>query len=1140
MKYLATPIDRMAPEYDVVIVGSGYGGAVTASRLARAGLRVCVLERGEEFQPGDFPESPAESLREFQVDLPARKMGSPTGLFDFRINPDISVLSGCGLGGTSLINANVAIEPDPRAWLDPIWPEAIRADLETRIQDGLQHARDMLRPMPYPETREAPYKLRALEKSAQFMGQRSYRLPIVVNFEDRINHVGIEQAGCNDCGNCVGGCNTGAKNTLVMNYLPDARNHGAEIFTRTRVSRVEKRGNHWLVRFDLLEPGHKSFGAAGLFVVADSVILAAGSLGSTEILLRSRDSGLQVSDRLGHGFTGNGDVLGFAYNADLPIHGVGVGSVRGHTGPGPCITGVIDLREGRPLYDGMVIEEGAIPSTLGPILATSMFLAARMVGHDTDVGYGDFAQEKLRELQALIPGGSTGSIGNTQTFLVMAHDDSQGHIHLVDDRARISWPGVGRQNVFERVYQELTRATAGVGGTYIKNPMWSRIAGDSLVTVHPLGGCGMGETAELGVVDHRGQVFAGRSGGAVHEGLYVCDGSVIPRSLGVNPFLTISTLAERTAAIMAEERGVQIQYEERPKPKPVEQRHLGVTFTETMRGFFAANPQLDYQDAAELGKARDSRLEFTMTVTCSDLSAMLKSPDHSAHMHGTVWIPAICPEPMSVTRGEFELLTTDADEIRSRRMSYRMPLLAPDGRHYFLHGFKRIHDDGGIDLWSDTTTLFVTLYDGENEQAPVLGRGKLTIHPRDFAKQMRTFKVTGAGSLARRLGAAAEFGRFFAGSLYDTYGGILSRRTVLDPDAQPRIRRELRVEAPAVHVFHTTDGVALKLVQYGGGAGLPVMLVPGLGMSGTMFSLDTVNTNLVEYLHEAGHDVWVFDHRATIDLPASDGHFTADHVVDHDYPAALARIRELTGMPQVDVVALGFGSLSLLMAMVNGLEGVRSAVCCQAGLHVAVPPVARQKAGLHLPGMLRALGGDSLSAATGHGWRSRLFDASLRLIPVEAEERCASPVCRRITFMYGHAYEHDQLNVATHEALHELFGVVNLHVFEHLSKMVRAGHAVRADRAESYLRNLNRLAVPITFLHGGDNGCFLPESTVETARVLAEANGAEFYRHQIIPDYGDTDFMIGKNAVRDVFPHILAHLRAVAGTAASKPVAVLQ
>ncbi|MBT6696853.1 MAG: GMC family oxidoreductase, partial [Gemmatimonadales bacterium] len=302
MSNLATPIEQLAREYDVVVVGSGYGGAIAASRFARAGRRVCLLERGEERHPGDFPENSAEGLREIQADSPDRRIGSSTARFDLHINPDISVLSGCGLGGTSLINANVAIPPDERVWADPLWPDAIRADVQHGVAQGVRRAQEMLRPTPLPSD-QSPPKLQAMEKSAQAMGARFERLPITVNFEDRINHVGVEQPACNSCGNCVGGCNVGAKNTLMMNYLPDARNHGAEIFTCTAVRRVERRGTRWVVHFDLLEAGPKRFNAPGLFVAADVVVLAAGSLGSTEILLRSRESGLPVSDRLGKGFT---------------------------------------------------------------------------------------------------------------------------------------------------------------------------------------------------------------------------------------------------------------------------------------------------------------------------------------------------------------------------------------------------------------------------------------------------------------------------------------------------------------------------------------------------------------------------------------------------------------------------------------------------------------------------------------------------------------------------------------------------------------------------------------------------------------------------------------------------------------------
>jgi len=1129
MTYLADSIDRMAREYDVVIVGSGYGGAISASRLARAGLKVCLLERGEERQPGDFPESPTEGFREMQVDFPDRRIGSATAMFDFRVNPDISVLQGCGLGGTSLINANVAVAPDPRVWSDPRWPAALRADVETRVADGMRRATEMLGAKPMPAELSPP-KTQAMEKSAEAMGKPFVRLPIAVTFEDGVNHVGVEQLACNSCGNCVGGCNRGSKNTLLANYLPDARNHGAEIFTSTSVRQVERKGNRWVVRFDQLDAGAARFGGSGMFVSAEIVILAAGSLGSTEILLRSRAAGLSMSDRLGHGFTGNGDVLGFAYNTDQYIGGVGVGSAPTATPPGPCITSMIDLRATERLDDGMIIEEGAIPSSLTPILATSLLLASRLVGRDTDSGLADFASETYREIQAFVPGGSTGAVGNTQTYLVMAHDDAGGQVELVDDRARISWEGCGKQPIFGQINEELLRATAALGGTYIKNPLWTDRTGNSLVTVHPLGGCIMAESAEGGVVDHRGRVFSSTSGSEVYEGLYVSDGSVIPRALGVNPFLTISALAERTAALIAEDRGVQVTYDLPSRQSaPARARSVGVQFTEAMRGHFSPDPTLDYAQGAETGVAAGSTLEFVITVASDDLDEMLRSPSHRARIHGIVTAPALSPEPLSVTNGTFQLLVKDPDDPRARRMVYKLPLAVSDGRQFYLSGFKRIrNDERGLDLWADTTVLFITVHDGADENAPVVGRGVLKIQPRDFSKQLRTFKITNAGSVARRLKGAADFGRFFAGALYDTYGGVLAKRSVLDPDAPPRVLRELRTEPPETHFFSTDDGVGLRLVRYQGGDRGPVLLVHGFGTAGRVFSLDTVDVNLVEYLHEAGFDVWVLDYRGSIDVDASDRSFTADDVAKHDLPAAVARVRKVTGAAAVDVVGQGYGAMTLLMSMVEGLQGVRSAVCSQSGLHVVVPTSSRLKAGLHLPTVLKAMGSDTLSAAGAgqKGWKARFFDSALRMLPVELEEACTSAVCRRITFMYGHLYEHDQLNRATHEALHELFGVVDLTALEHVTQMVRAGHAVRAD-GTTYLEKLERLAVPITFLHGGDNARSLVESTKATADALAEANGAELYRHVVIPDYGDTDCLIGKDAYKDVFPLILTHLEAV-------------
>ena len=131
MKRLSLALDQMQSYYSVVVVGSGYGGAIAASRLARAGQSVCLLERGREFLPGEYPDTEAEALGEMQVDLPAVPPLCRTGLYDFRVNDDINVFVGCGLGGTSLVNANVSLRSEAGVFADPRWPAQIRRDSTT-------------------------------------------------------------------------------------------------------------------------------------------------------------------------------------------------------------------------------------------------------------------------------------------------------------------------------------------------------------------------------------------------------------------------------------------------------------------------------------------------------------------------------------------------------------------------------------------------------------------------------------------------------------------------------------------------------------------------------------------------------------------------------------------------------------------------------------------------------------------------------------------------------------------------------------------------------------------------------------------------------------------------------------------------
>jgi len=329
-----------------------------------------------------------------------------------------------------------------------------------------------------------------------------------------------------------------------------------------------------------------------------------------------------------------------------------------------------------------------------------------------------------------------------------------------------------------------------------------------------------------------------------------------------------------------------------------------------------------------------------------------------------------------------------------------------------------------------------------------------------------------------------------------------------------------------VHEFSSADGVRLRLTRYRGGERGPVMLTHGLGVSSLIFTIDTIEPNLTEYLYARGFDVWLLDSRASIDLASASTQFTADEIANQDYPAAVAAVREVTASPTVQIVAHCFGSTTFAMAMLAGLQGVRAAVCSQVATHLLAPPVMEIKCGLHVPELLEVLGVPSLTAYVDDRatWHERLFDLAVGLWPDGGSQGCDSPVCRRITFMYGPLYQHDQLTPATHDALPEMFGVANVHALDHLARMVRTGHVCAADGTDAYLPNLDRLAIPIAFIHGSENRCFLPKSTELTYALLRERVGERLCRRHVIPGYGHIDCIFGRNAATDVYPLIVDHL----------------
>lgn len=1142
MRRLSRLAGDLQAHYDVIVAGSGYGGGVAASRLARCGLKVCVLERGKEFLTGEFPDRLTEAHREFQITRGGAHFGARHGLYDLHLGSDIHVFVGCGLGGTSLINANVSLPPDPRVFNDPVWPKELINDPDLR--EGMARAKRMLRPAPYPQERQL-HKLAALEKAGIALGRPATRPPINVTFQDETNPAGVLQPACTACGDCVSGCNVGAKNTVQLTYLPDAVNHGAAIFTQTEVRYVRKDGERWRVFFDLIGHKREKFAAPEQSITANIVVLAGGALGSTGILLRSREQGLQLSARLGHRFTGNGDVIAFGYNNEAVINGVGVGHPpQAVTEPvGPCIVGTIDLRDSPVLGHGIIIEEGTLPSSLASLLPAIFAGGAAVFGRDTDFGLADEIGEAGRTLQSLLRGAYKGAMHRTQTFLVMAHDDAAGHIRLENGHLAVDWPGAARQPIFAAIDAKLKAATAATGGTYVKNPLQHTLLGRNLITVHPLGGCIIGRDRASGAVNHKGQVFdsdpaAGDE--AVHQGLYVCDGSVIPRPLGVNPLLTITGLAERAMLHLARDYGR--EFGDQPKPDAPKLyagaeldggQPAGVEFTERMAGYISSSAVSDYESAARGGKAENNAFSFTATILISDTDAFIKDKNHTGVITGNAICPAFSPEPLDIADGVFNLMRVDEAEVDTRRFDYRMTLIARDGAKYYFEGHKVVRSGDGPDIWRDTSTLFVDISTERRAgQRLLAARGVLTIDPADFLTQMRTIKGSGGKDQADRLAAVARFGLFFAGALYDVYGGVFAPGQRFDPRLA-RKKRELRAGAPELHSFTTKDGKTLRLTRYNGGGKGPVIFSHGLGVSSLIFTLDTIDTSPVEFLYAAGYDCWLLDYRASVDIPYCREQWTADDVAAYDYPAAVEKVREITGRPSVQMLVHCFGATTFFMAMLSGLEGVRSAVVSQIAMDVIVPwRPQRLLAHLRLPSLISALGIGVVNAraSVSDSLGEKILDRFLWLVLLATGRRPArSATSNRITALYGPLYEYAQLNQPSMEfGLPLMFGEANVTAFKQLALIARTKHIVGYNGSERYMPNIARLALPMCFIHGAKNACFRPKSTQLTYDRLVKAHGPALYERHVIPGYGHIDCIFGKNAARDVYPHMLRHLEKTA------------
>ncbi len=554
--------------FDAVVVGSGFGGSVMAFRLAEAGMTVCVLERGKPYPPGSFARSPREMRDNFWDPGHGRQ-----GLFQIWSFRGIDGVVSAGLGGGSLIYANVLIRKDERWFTQPRpdggydrWPVS-----RSQLDPHYDRVESMLAPQRFPFDRP-PYsttpKTRQYQAAAQQLGL-NWSLPLLaVTFGDPVDHPapgepirgihgettdnlhGRPRYTCRLCGECNIGCNSGSKNTLDYNYLTEARRLGADLRHSSEVRTFEPRPGggytiHYVVHRD--EDRGTPTDTDGLPLVevtSDRLILSAGTFGSTYLLLKNRGSFPGLSDQLGHHFSGNGDFLGLVHGARVDRGGTRTTRVLAPS-RGPVITSTVRVPDtadggegpgfyiqdgGYPEFVDWLVEASAVAGVTGRALR---FLRRRVIG-----GLSGRRQPQIdAQLADLI--GDAHRSASLLPLLGMGLDTPDGTMTL--DRHQnldLEWSVDHSSPYFQRVIDTMETIAGALGADFEADPLWHLHR--QLVTVHPVGGCSMAPNHRTGVVNSFGEVFG-------YPGLVIADGSVMPGPVGPNPSFTIAALSDRFA-----------------------------------------------------------------------------------------------------------------------------------------------------------------------------------------------------------------------------------------------------------------------------------------------------------------------------------------------------------------------------------------------------------------------------------------------------------------------------------------------------------------------------------------------------------------------------------------------------------------
>lgn len=507
-------------DFDAVVVGSGFGGSISALRLAEAGKSVLVLERGRRYGPGEFPRDVTDvnSLFWRYPEQPASR-----GLYDVRFFSGLGAVVASGVGGGSLIYANIHIRPDPVIFEDPRWPRSINRQTLEPYYDKVARMLDIA-PVP-PEIKLA--KRDIYREAARKTGHEVFDPDEAVSWKQSR---GPGRQACQWVAECEFGCQFGAKNSLDFTYLADAERLGALVQTGAYVTHIEPIPQGYRVHYRDVASG-----AAGSTDGARAV-LSAGTLGTNAILLRSRDvyhTLPKLSYRLGYGYSGNGDFLASIQNSRLdlkPWEGPDVTSVIRYFDSPPQFTMAAPTfnREVMAVLASLGQPGGGWLRWLSPILWPAL----------TSLIPWAFEQGLLSKPSRL-PARNAGDPSRMTNLFAIGRDNANGKIRLKRGKLDIEWD-YARENelLTNKMIAAMQEISDAYGGTFAPIPTWNVFK--RIITVHSLGGCALSDSEHKGVVSPRGEAHG-------HPGLFVADGSVIPTSIGFHPVMTISAVSEYIA-----------------------------------------------------------------------------------------------------------------------------------------------------------------------------------------------------------------------------------------------------------------------------------------------------------------------------------------------------------------------------------------------------------------------------------------------------------------------------------------------------------------------------------------------------------------------------------------------------------------